>query len=122
MSTDAPVDVDRDGMPDDWESTHGLNPNNPEDRNNDLDGDGYTNLEEYLNSITDLQAAEYPGDFNGDLRVDFTDFIQFAQMFDRSKGEDGFDPIFDFDGSGKVDFPDFITFANSFNVQYISRS
>ena len=52
MSRDAPVDVDRDGMPDDWESKHGLNPNNPEDRNNDLDRDGYTNLEEYLNSIT----------------------------------------------------------------------
>jgi hypothetical protein len=29
-----------------------LNPNDPEDRNGDLNGDGYTNLEKYLNSLT----------------------------------------------------------------------
>ena len=62
LSTNAPVDVDRDGMPDDWESTHGLNPNNPADRNNDLDRNGYTNLEEYLNSITRIV-----GPYNGSL-------------------------------------------------------
>ena len=47
----APKDTDRDGMPDDWERKHGLNPRDPEDRNGDLDGDGYTNLEEYLNGL-----------------------------------------------------------------------
>jgi pectate lyase len=47
----APVDSDHDGMPDEWEKSHGLNPNNPSDRNGDRDGDGYTNLEEYLNSL-----------------------------------------------------------------------
>ncbi|WP_187262049.1 pectate lyase [Pontibacter beigongshangensis] len=45
----APVDTDKDGMPDAWERKHGLNPNNPSDRNGDLNGNGYTNLEEYLN-------------------------------------------------------------------------
>lgn len=44
-----PADDDRDGMADVWEEDHGLNPDDPEDRNGDLDGDGYTNLEEYLN-------------------------------------------------------------------------
>jgi len=44
----APPDADRDGVPDAWEEQHGLAPNNPEDRNADADGDGYTNLEEYL--------------------------------------------------------------------------
>ncbi len=43
-----PADGDRDGMADDWESARGLNPNDPNDRNGDRDGDGYTNLEEYL--------------------------------------------------------------------------
>ena len=38
-------------MPDSWEKTNGLNANNPNDRNGDQDGDGYTNLEEYLNGI-----------------------------------------------------------------------
>lgn len=46
-----PVDSDHDGIPDDWEKAHGLNPNDPSDANQDLNGDGYTNLEKYLNSI-----------------------------------------------------------------------
>lgn len=50
-STPVPVDTDRDGMPDAWESAHGLNRKDPGDRNDDADGDGYTNLEEYLNRI-----------------------------------------------------------------------
>lgn len=44
-----PVDSDHDGIPDDWEKAHGLNPNNPNDANADSNGDGYTNLEKYLN-------------------------------------------------------------------------
>lgn len=48
---DVPVDRDHDGMPDDWEKAHGLNPNDPSDANKDLNGDGYTNLEKYLNSL-----------------------------------------------------------------------
>ena len=46
-----PVDSDHDGIPDDWEKAHGLNPNDPSDANKDLNGDGYTNLEKYLNSL-----------------------------------------------------------------------
>jgi hypothetical protein len=46
-----PTDSDHDGMPDKWETTKKLNPANPDDRNGDLDSDGYTNLEEYLNSL-----------------------------------------------------------------------
>lgn len=42
------VDTDGDGMPDWWEIQHGLNPNDPGDANLDCDGDGATNLEEYL--------------------------------------------------------------------------
>lgn len=47
----APVDSDGDGMPDAWEAAHGLDPKNPADGNADRDGDGYTNLEEYLSSL-----------------------------------------------------------------------
>jgi pectate lyase len=42
-------DADEDGMPDGWETTHGLDPANADDRNDDPDQDGYTNLEEFLN-------------------------------------------------------------------------
>jgi pectate lyase len=48
---DVPVDDDHDGMADDWELNNGLNPSDPEDRNGDINGDGYTNLENYLNSL-----------------------------------------------------------------------
>ncbi len=46
-----PRDTDRDGMPDHWEQTHGLNPRDAADAAKDRDGDGYTNIEEYLNTI-----------------------------------------------------------------------
>ncbi len=46
-----PPDSDRDGMPDVWEIAHGLNPADPSDNSKDRDGDGYTNIEEYLNSL-----------------------------------------------------------------------
>ena len=49
-SAPPPQDSDRDGMPDDWEKRNGLNADEPGDRNGDADGDGYTNLEEYLNN------------------------------------------------------------------------
>jgi hypothetical protein len=42
-------DTDGDGMPDDWEKAHGLDIDRAEDRNHDFNGDGYTNLEKYLN-------------------------------------------------------------------------
>ncbi|MFK7988298.1 MAG: hypothetical protein AB8I08_19920 [Sandaracinaceae bacterium] len=42
-------DADADGMADTWEARHGLSSSDPDDRNGDPDGDGYTNLEEYLN-------------------------------------------------------------------------
>jgi hypothetical protein len=48
-----PSDTDRDGMSDEWKLANSLNPNNPEDRNGDQDANGYTNLEEYLISITE---------------------------------------------------------------------
>ena len=45
-------DSDHDGMPDAWETLHGLNPSDPEDRNGtDLSSVGYTNLEMYLNEL-----------------------------------------------------------------------
>ncbi|MDD3319815.1 MAG: pectate lyase [Paludibacter sp.] len=49
-SLPAPTDTDHDGMPDDWETAHNLNPNNATDRNT-VAADGYTMLEKYLNGI-----------------------------------------------------------------------
>jgi pectate lyase len=41
-------------MPDTWELSYGLNPSDPSDGPQDADGDGYTNLEEYLNNTNPL--------------------------------------------------------------------
>ena len=46
----APTDTDGDGMPDEWERQHGLDATDTADRNN-LNGEGYTALEVYLNSL-----------------------------------------------------------------------
>ncbi len=45
-------DADQDGMPDTWELKVGLKPDDPSDGNKDRSGDGFTNLEEYMNSLT----------------------------------------------------------------------
>ena len=50
QSSDPPVDSDHDGMPDEWESTVCcLDPCDPADAAEDRNGDGYTNIEEYIN-------------------------------------------------------------------------
>ncbi|MFN0023923.1 MAG: hypothetical protein ACKVS5_08485 [Parvularculaceae bacterium] len=59
-SAPAPADSDQDGMPDAFENANGLNPSNASDRNGDLDGDGFTNLEEYLNGLADALVAAMP--------------------------------------------------------------
>jgi Carbohydrate binding module (family 35)/Ig-like domain CHU_C associated/Secretion system C-terminal sorting domain len=46
----APKDTDKDGMPDDWETMRGFNPNVADDKGDD-DKDGYTNIEEYLSCL-----------------------------------------------------------------------
>jgi hypothetical protein len=48
------VDTDHDGMPDNWEKQYGFDPNDPADSVQDMNGNGYTNIEEYLNGITPL--------------------------------------------------------------------
>jgi hypothetical protein len=49
------ADSDGDGMPDAWETAHGLDPQNPADRNG-VGPDGYTNLERYLNDLAGARS------------------------------------------------------------------
>ena len=55
-----PTDTDHDGMPDSWEIANGLNINNASDGNADQDGDGYTNVEEYINSLILMSGEVVP--------------------------------------------------------------
>ena len=53
-------------------------------------------------------------DVNGDLKIDFEDFLAFATHFGRSSSDPDFDPRFDFDNDGIVGFSDFRLFAAAF--------
>ncbi len=65
-SAKAPRDTDGDGMADFWERAVALNTNVP-DGNLDLNGDGYTQLEDYLNWLAGPHAVV---NANGELLVD----------------------------------------------------
>lgn len=48
------LDKDNDGMPDSWETMHGLNASDANDSTLDRDNDGYSNIEEFINSAVPL--------------------------------------------------------------------
>ena len=55
----APADSDSDGMPDRWEDEHGLDPR-ADDSAADSDGNGYTNIEDYVNHLVHSLAPRLP--------------------------------------------------------------
>ena len=60
----ADFDGDGDGMADEWETAHGLNPTIA-DNAGDFDSDGYNNLEEYLNDLAAFPAPTTIGWLGG---------------------------------------------------------
>ena len=51
-------DSDNDGMPDEWESKNGLNSNDASDASADKNNDGYTNIEDFLNSVVAVATVK----------------------------------------------------------------
>lgn len=54
---DPNADADVDGIPNNWEQAHGLDPLNPLDAEADSDGDGMSNLQEYLAGTNPTNCA-----------------------------------------------------------------
>ena len=53
------TDTDADGLADDWETRHGLDPSDPTDATQDADNDGLTNLQEYLSGTDPRDPTSY---------------------------------------------------------------
>lgn len=65
LVTILPPDSDNDGMPDDWETANGLNPNDPADAGQDADGDRLSNVDEF-DAGTDPNDVDSDDDGIGD--------------------------------------------------------
>ena len=52
-------DSDGDGILNQWEKKHGLNLKDPADAARDLDGDGYTSIEEFINGTDPTRFVDY---------------------------------------------------------------
>ncbi|MDN3594831.1 pectate lyase family protein [Zunongwangia endophytica] len=53
------IDSDKDGMPDAYENAVGLDPNDYSDAKKDFNGDGYTNIEMYINGIDSKNTIDW---------------------------------------------------------------
>ncbi len=59
------------------------------------------------------------GDIDGDLDVDYDDFIVLAGAYGSSVGDPAYVPEADFDGDGEVDYDDFIVLAGNYGTTAI---
>ena len=67
-----------------------------------------------IGSVSSGGTTGKVGDFDGNGKVEFSDFLSFAQGFGKKKGDAGFNAVLDVDKSGAIDFPDFLLFAQNF--------
>ncbi|NNK00185.1 MAG: hypothetical protein HKP58_07205 [Desulfatitalea sp.] len=77
------LDDDGDGLPDTWEVLHGTNPL-IDDADQDVDGDGITNIEEYLYTAPDQPLLNKPID--GAAHVDLTPIL-ITHVFSDADGD-----------------------------------
>ena len=67
--------------------------------------------------VTLVGVAQTPtGDFDGDGKINFKDFVSFAQAFGTSQGNPRYDARFDMNQDGSVNFKDFVLFARAFGT------
>jgi len=106
-----PADSDHDGMPDDWELFNFLDPNDSSDANGDRNGDGYTNIEEYINWLPLCGPMLRRSDLNCDKIVNFDDFSKFAEHYRSLSGTELYDVKYDFNNDNVISIEDFLYIA-----------
>ncbi len=113
-----PPDSDHDGMSDEWEIHHGLDPldDGTENQNmgsrGDPDGDGYSNAEEWLNGTDPRDVRSNPltmGDHDGDGLTDFWEY----RIIDHSSSDSlrflaDVSALDDFDADGVLNGEEFL--------------
>jgi pectate lyase len=106
-SLPALTDSDHDGMPDIWETSHGLNPNDANDGDVNTLDPNYTNLEVYL----DWLVSSVRTDIVYDGVVNFYDFAEFAKHWDTSAGNPLYNERYDFDHDSMISIDDLFYIA-----------
>ncbi len=65
----------------------------------------------------ELKLQVLTPDFNGDGRVDLSDFLLFASQFGLDHGDEQYDAKYDLDEDGTIGFGDFLIFGRSFGKE-----
>ncbi|GMQ47919.1 FG-GAP-like repeat-containing protein [Vibrio sp. 10N] len=125
------LDSDGDGLTDAWEYSHGLDPYNAADANQDIDNDGLTNLEEFFtgtdprsddtdgdgipdkfeidNNLDPLDATDALNDADGDGLSNLMEYVLGTSLSNSDSDGDG---VSDFDelnnGTNPLDSKDFV--------------
>jgi hypothetical protein len=94
FTTASLTDSDGDSLPNDFENTNGLNPNNAADANLDSDGDGMTNRQEYIAgtdprsaaSVLRIKSLEKSG---GDIALTFESVLGKTYSVEQATNPDG---------------------------------
>jgi len=118
VSTTPPTDADDDGMPDDWEFAYCLNPYDSSDASTDRDGDGYTNIEEYINWLPLATPMPPRTDFNCDNIINFHDFSEFAKHYLRSYRNQWYYEMYDLNSDGVFSIADLSYIARDWLYEY----
>ena len=105
-------------MPDEWELAVCLDPYDPSDTSGDRNGDGYTNIEEYINWIPLGEPMPTTSDVNCDSVVDFDDFSEFADHYPSSSGEPLYDKRYDFNNDDVISIDDLLILAQDWLLGY----
>jgi autotransporter-associated beta strand protein len=81
------MDSDNDGMPDDWEAANGTNPGVNDAMT--ITAAGYTNIENYINSITGSNSQEYlraPMNLKQDSATQTTIYLSWLDYTEKEQG------------------------------------
>ena len=69
------------------------------------------------NAVISIHIS-YPGDFDNDRDVDFSDYLAFISVFGLSSSDANYDVRMDMNDDGIINFADFLVFAGVFGTTY----